>query len=528
MIGRNFRGVLLICAALVCASPATSQQTTQQAQVQNAPSSGGFQEEVVGELSPGSELESVRSTVRHLAWVEKQAGKQSVRLDGKQQGGIYDDAKYLHFTPDEQHLMFVAKRNSKWVLMQDDQERSPEYSSITSVTFQPNGTSMAYCACQEKKCRLVVDGSATGAEYEDITYPQYTSDGRRIAYFGKHGKKWVSVVDGKELGPQVGEVVFGDWGFSPDGGHFYAAASLKGNNWTYVVDGTAGPPFAVVSPIAFSGDGKHYAYAGTEAKYGVFSKSKTFGTLVLDGQAKADYEGKGFGGLWKPMQEEIVRGVRNFTPDFHGLSNPEFNPEDKLVYAARRSKGDVAVLVEDESGPGFDEIVSPIVFSSDVKHFAYIAQQGEDFVEVRDNRPGAKFPGKRQKRILSSEDTLSFVPWIAMTQDAAHLAYEIVRGGSQFEAGLTRRALRRVVTDGQAGPEYDALSFSGFGFTSEFAHYGYEIHGVEGKHDRVVVDAHESRLYDAVGSLSFHREDKRTSFIAQDGQKFLRVSFAIP
>ncbi len=116
-----------------------------------------------------------------------------------------------------------------------------------------------------------------------------------------------------------------------------------------------------------------------------------------------------------------------------------------------------------------------------------------------------------------------------MTPDAAHLAYEIVRGGGQFEAGATARALRRVVLDGQAGSEYDALSLTGFRFTSGFAHNGYEIHGVEGKHDRVVVDGRESRLYDEVlsNSLSFHREDQKASFIARDGQRIVHVSYWI-
>lgn len=447
-----------------------------------------------------------------------------MRLDGKQQGGVYDDAQYLHFTPDEQHLVFTVKRNSKWVLIEDGQERSPEYSSVTSVASQPKGSAIAYCACQEKKCRLVVNGSATGSEYEDISYPQYSEDGKRIAYFGKHGKKWVAVVDGKEFGPEVDELDFGHWGFSPDSSRFYVAARIKGE-WAYFVDGAAGPHFAALSLVSFTSDGQHYAYAGTEAKYtfSPFSKHKTVGTLILDGQPKGSFEGKGFGGFMKAMggvQEDIVRGVRSFTPDFHGLSDPDFNPEGKLVYAARREKGDVAVFVGAEAGTGFDEIVSPIIFTPDAKHFAYIAQDGDDFVEVRDNQPGAKFPGKRK---------VSFVSWIATSEDAAHLAYEIVRGGSQFQAGRTNRALRRVVIDGQAGPEYDALGLSAFRFIKGAGHYGYEVHGAEGNRDRVVVDGHESKLYDSVfsGSLDYDTDNKSFSFVARDSEKFLLVRFPI-
>lgn len=434
---------LLNRAACEAAAPLMSRHGDQQTQ---PVASATFHEEVIGELSPGSEMESARSTAHHLAWIEKQGGKRNVRLDGKQQGGVYDDAKHLEFAPDDQHLVFAGKRNDKWVVILDGEERSAEYSKITSFDWQPKGGSLAYCACREKKCRLVVNGAEQGAEYEDISYPQYTRDGQRLGYLGKRGKKWVAVVDGKESGPELDEVA--SWGFSKDGSRFFAAARIR--DWTYVVDGTAGPRFEVISPIAFSKDGKHYAYGGTEAKVGVFSKNKTRGTLVVDGSAEGSFEGSGYGGFWKGaagVREEIVTGLRVFTPNFHGLSNPAFTSEGELVYAARRGEGDVAVFVRDKAGPGFQEIVSPVIFTTDEKHFAYIAQDGEEFVEVRDNQPGSKFAGKR---------TLSFVGWITISEDGKHLAYSIVRGGGQFAQGRTNRALRRVVVDGQTGPEYDA------------------------------------------------------------------------
>lgn len=90
---------LFSCGALVCMAPLFAQQKAQPPQLRNAASGAGFHEEVLGELSPGSELQSAGNTADHLAWIEKQAGKRAVQLDGKQQGGVYEDAKYLHFTP---------------------------------------------------------------------------------------------------------------------------------------------------------------------------------------------------------------------------------------------------------------------------------------------------------------------------------------------------------------------------------------------------------------------------------------------
>lgn len=214
----------------------------------------------------------------------------------------------------------------------------------------------------------------------------------------KRGKKWTAVVDGKETGPEASEIWFASWGFSPDGSRFYFAAQTK-NDWMYAVDGAAGPEFEVISRMAFSHDGRHYVYGGTDAKGG-FKKQKTIGTITLDGKSVATYEGKGMAGGWTALggsTQVLVGGVRDLSPDFHGISTPQFNSEGMLVYAARRDKGDVAVFVGSDAGPGFDEILSPVAFSEDSQHFAYVARRGENFVEVRDHTPGRTFcAGKRR------------------------------------------------------------------------------------------------------------------------------------
>ncbi len=132
-----------------------------------------------------------------------------VRLDGNQQGGVYDEAKYLNFNADESHFVFIAKLGSSWVLVLDAQQRPPEYTTISSITFQPGEAFYAFCACKAKKCRLVVDGAETDASYEEISYPQYSRDGKRLAFVGKRDKKWIAIVDGKETGPQLDDFSHG-------------------------------------------------------------------------------------------------------------------------------------------------------------------------------------------------------------------------------------------------------------------------------------------------------------------------------
>jgi hypothetical protein len=495
------------------ATPATAPETAQSA-TKPFPASK-IREIVIGEITAGSDMSWARSTENHLAWVEKAGGQKTVRLDGKQTGGTYEDVKYVTFSRDEQHLAFIAKRNSKWVMVVDGEERSRDYGRMTAPALSANGKTFAVGTCSEKKCHLVVDNAEVGPEYEDISAPGFTSNGGHHVYFGKRNKKWVMVLDDKESGPEMDDYMY--WEFSPDGTRSAVAALMK-RRWTWVVDGVPCPSFDVIGSIAFSPDSKHFAYGGADEKTG-FGKHATHGALVVDGQTLQTYDGRGFGGGWAGVfgpQESMVTGVRSLSPDFHGVSDPQYTPEAKLVYAARLAAGGVAVFNDGVAGPMFEDVVSSIVLTSDGKHSFYVAKQGESFVEVRDQQAGASFPGKRE---------LSFVGTLMITKDGSHVAYEIVRGGKSFKAGGTSRALRRIVLDSQAGPEYDALGLRDIWFSENGKHSSYVVAGAEGNKDRVIFDGLEGKLYDSVFRRSAKAIDDQTiEFVAQDGRRFLRVT----
>lgn len=282
-----------------------------------------------------------------------------------------------------------------------------------------------------------------------------------------------------------------------------------------------GLEYEVLSRIAFSSDGAHYAYGGVRVQGG-FKKQRTIGDMIQDGQTVATYEGKGMAGSWTVLggsAQYFVTGVRELTPDFHGVSTPEFDSQGRLIYIARRDKGDNAVFVGGTSGPGFDEILSPVAFSADSQHYAYVARQGGNFVEVRDNVPGRSFASSRQQA--------TDVPYISMNLDATHLAYETVSGGTECQSGNTARALRSVVIDGKVGPEYDALGIGGLHFTKDSMHSIYEVHDLKGNHDLVNVDGHESRQYDFVIRAHFLEDGKTATLLARDGSKFLRVCLTL-
>ncbi len=472
-------------------------------------------EEVIGELSPGSKMEIARSSENHIAWIEKKGGSRIVKLDGKQVGAVYDDANFLRFSADEQHLAFTAKRNSKWVLVLDGQERSKQFGRLTAPTLSANGQSFAVSACVGKKCRLVVNGDEIGPEFEDISAPVFTSSGEHYGYLGKSGKKWVLQLDGKVYGPEMDD--FDTWWISPDARHV-AVAGLIDKNWTWVVDGVPGPGFDVISSIAFSPDYEHFAYGGTDAKMGL-AKNKTRGTMVVDGKIAGEYEGRGFGGGWVGAfggaSSNIAVGVRSLAPDFHGVSDPQYTPQGKLVYAARRGEDNVVVITDGTTGPQFEDIVSPIGVSTDGKHIAYVIKRGELFVEVRDHEPGASFPGKRAE---------SYVGMLMINPDGEHLAYEIVRCG----ALVTGRCLRRIVIDGQGLREYNSLGIVDLGLSRDARSYYYTVVGAEGQRDRVVFNGLETKLYDNVFRRSVEFIDDQTiEFVAQDGPRFVKVTVAI-
>ncbi len=512
---RLYLAAALACACIVAAAQAQSANTkAEQASTPSAVLSNlKLREELLGEMAPGAKLELIRITDNHVAWIEKTGGNRIVKLDGKFIG-TYDDASHLRFSQDEQHLAFNAKKNSKWVLILDGQERSKPYGRMGAPMINSNGKFFVVPACNGKKCRVIVNGDEVSPEFEDLSQAGLTSDGDHYGYFAKRNKKWVLMFDGKEYGPEMSDCV--DWVTDPEGKHI-AVAGLINGNWTWIVDGTPGPGLDVISGIAFSPDFKHYAYGGTDAKWG-FGKHKTHGVMVVDGKVAGEYEGRGFGGGWQSMfgqTTEISTGLRDLSPDFHGVSTPLYTKEGKLVYAGRRGEDNVVVMVDGNAGPVFEDIVSPIGISEN-GHIAYVGKQGESFIEVRDQKSGASFPGKR---------TESFVAFLMISDDGDHLAYEIVRGGSAFKEGRTSRALRRVVIDGKAGTEYDAQGISDLSLRAEGARYHYIVIGAERDRDRLVFNGLETKLYDNVfrGTPEF-LDDQTLEFVAQDGQRFVKVT----
>lgn len=489
------------------------------ASAQPAPAAPAFQEQVVDAIPAETTLKNWTVAGDHVAWAQVKDGRWSVMLDGRQQGGTYDSIDHLMLSEDGAHLHFFGKQHGKWVHVLDGKESSPGYWSVTSAVLQPGGSSYAYTVCAEKKkCFLVVDDKTASEQYERISAAQYSPDGKNLAFIGWRAKQNHAVVDGKEMGPVFGDYEPTEWGFDPSG-RFYAAV-MSDIYWTYLVGDKLCPRFDVISRMAFSPDGQHYAYGGANVHPG-FRKQKIDGAIVLDGQTGKTYGGSGLAGVWTVALGTVAIaniGVQNLYTDFHGVSNPVFGPDGKILYAVREGKGDVVVMNGDAAGPPIDELVSPIAFDNDGKHWAYIGTRDKSFLEIRDNQPGKAF---------SVDARVGAVDWVVLSNDGSRLAYELVRGGTDYATQATTRARRTVVLDGQPGKEYNASSISSILFTPDNRHYVYSVARIGGQGDLVVADGRESNSYDDTQDLHLSADGTSAIFFASDSSRIMRVTIPL-
>jgi hypothetical protein len=241
------------------------------------------------------------------------------------------------------------------------------------------------------------------------------------------------------------------------------------------------------------------------------------------------------------LDAKIAFGLRDMDVNFHGVSNPYFDPDGNLFYAGRRGKGDITVTDGKNDGPAFDELLSGIVFTDDLKHSAYVAQSGKDFIEVRDNQPSKTFP---------VDAKMGAVDWIVFTRDGSHLAFEMIRGGAKYKglrwpylitgnyANLRNedsptpwlRARRSVVMDEQPGKEYDSDEITLPVFSPDKRHFCYAVIGAAGGRRElilVVVDGAESKLYDRVTVVRMAPDNSALTFFARDASRILRVTYSL-
>jgi hypothetical protein len=470
----------------------------------------------------------------HVFWIEEDAGhKQSLWLDGRQQGAEYDEIRYVTPSPDYQQVALTSRHGSRWVLVVNGKDRTPEFDDMLSPDITVTGR-FAVPVRKNGKWRILDNGQDVGLEFESsrifqdtpVSDVTFDDSGSHYAFVAFRRHKWITVMDGKETGVDMNKVgttverrtivpVGAGW----VGRHFAVAAEINGE-WSWVVDGQPGPGFDAIGELKSTRDGKHYAYAGS-----ILSAATSSGSIAWDGKIVATHSGTGL----EHRPRDLYRGVGPMTPGLNGVSDPHMLDDGTLVYAARLDKGDVTVMVKGAPGPSFED-VSDITITADGQHFSYTGWHGETMTALRDQTAGPT------SLCRGARPT-----WIQISDNGLHLAYETdIFEHEKSLSGVTNTG--RIVVDGKADPEFQAFNrekadhVRNFQFNEDGKHYAYQVTTFRNTRcflsnncagdaqNFLVVDGGRLDAYERVFPGTSWVDERTVQFIARKGQRLLRIT----
>ncbi|MEN6372958.1 MAG: hypothetical protein ABFD64_13200 [Armatimonadota bacterium] len=336
-----------------------------------------------------------------LAYAARKGNKWVMVVDGKE-SAAFDGVREPYFSADSKHTCYVGFRGKNCIPVLDGKElgnyppiklTNPYFTARTPVReidtmYCPGifGTSGRFAFVVVKGCNLevaVIDGKET-AEYEKIAGVEFSPDGKHTALAVQKGGKMFVLLDGKP-GPKYDEVD-GIFTFSPDSKRLaYVATNYDANSdpITFVViDGKPGPKFKDLFSlsIAFSPDCKHFSYIAEcgEEKY----------CLVEDGKPGKAYDEIG-GNTATAFQI--------------------YGPDGKLYYCTRNDDK-YRMVVDGVPSRAYDYIANPIpVLSRDGKHYAFAAQEGDNWLVVKDGVEGPIYSGIDHETIaITGSNKLSY------------------------------------------------------------------------------------------------------------------------
>lgn len=239
---------------------------------------------------------------------------------------------------------------------------------------------------------VILDGKES-KKYDYIDEAFFTSDSKYFVYlsFTEGGEKYIVVINGQEKsyeeikseGKPVNNLIIR----SSDGNSFayvagegcgqknklssepYSGTLIKKCNYYFVVvNGKENKKYEYIENLTFSPGGKHLVYIAQEGR-------KKF--VVIDGK-----EGKRYDDIW---------GL-TFSPDGSRFAYLTMEGEDRSVLKKRK----ILVVIDGKESKRYDNVLSPLIFSPNSKHFAYIAvdynqeSQREEFI-VLDGEEGNRY-----------------------------------------------------------------------------------------------------------------------------------------
>ncbi|MFN0017999.1 MAG: hypothetical protein ACKVP0_07060 [Pirellulaceae bacterium] len=331
-----------------------------------------------------------------------------VVIDGKEGPPQKGFAWEMAFTPDSKKLVYGVNVEGKERAIMRVQtingSEEPVDSSYGPATLHRNffygpADQLGYIGYGgENQFLVVYDGKEDPNRFREILPRNVvvSGDGKHIAYVAESGVfEYVVVYDGKAGMESKRNVADRSLALSPDGSRIGYATRDFGK-FTAVIDGQESKVYRGVLGIVFSPDSKRVAYTAVADKW----------VSVIDGKEGSGYDGLGTP-AFSPDSKSVAMGAKldkrefillNGQPQINGVAQkgyektggPRFGPDGRLVYVAKAG-GKWLVVDAGKEQKAYDSVVDNFYFSTDGKHLATVAFDGEQEMVVVDGLEGNRY-----------------------------------------------------------------------------------------------------------------------------------------
>lgn len=375
-----------------------------------------------------------------------------------------------------------------------------DYDAVKAVTLSLDNSHLVFLGVKGDKQFVVQDGSP-GPSYDWVLPDSLagTMNLSRLGFIIQNGNDIAAIVDGKVVGHGYYSIGADRIAFSEDGKHYAYKArrggEAKGDS-IVVRDGVEGKPYDAIQPVPiFSPDGNHLLYIAGPApmkaclvvddKKGPVFDGISPATAIFSPDSKRIAYAASTGG-------KVVAVIDGQAQTPHPLMRipPMFSPDSRHVVYVSGSQNQWSVVLDGVEGPNFESFTeNSVVFSPDSRHLAYAARNGKQWQMMRDGKVERSFD-------LIAGASIIFSP------DSSHLAYVGITNGKRF-----------IVVDGkEQSAAFDNILWPGPIFSPDSKHVAFA--GVLLDHIRVVLDARDGPTYDTVAQVAFSPDSKHLTYRA--------------
>jgi hypothetical protein len=422
-------------------------------------------------------------------------------------------------------------KQTKWDVMLDGRTIQCQADEVTRLSFSPDGKRLAFAARYGQQSQIRVVGEPDGPLYDWVASPVFSPDSARLIYAAGSESQVHVVIDHKPAWSETvacrrvtavrpDDTAFSAF-FSPDSKSWAVALTRCTGMQAYNVNGKVdAEDYGTLSPVVFTPDGQHFAYAAVKIKHGWMTANKGAGVVVVDGKPSETYEG--LGGAMQSSKAVLLDLIRPDALTF-GVSSPAYTRDGQHLFYAAHTKQGFSLMLDGNPGPAFDAIITDPVASADSRHFGYMAIRNKELLMVVDDKVtglGSVIPFDD----FSFVEDPGFVP-------GGRFAAVVTKHGKLWDP--SEHARRRMLLDGKVGAEYDCRLMSPPLFSPDGLHYVQIVLGIkdktvrQGDFARIIVDGWEGPDYDAIQSVQKVLGATATYFAVKAG-KLYRVTQRAP